>query len=136
MSNVRGHSREFDTCTRLDPSIPSLMISAFTTASVVVLGVSAALTLGAWYVVARSPDPPLFKLMLAAVAAIPFLGPVMWFFIASMPAKRLGSTPIFRGPIDPNPTHPQWLAWSHLALAVLAACIVIYVHALLFVAFL
>ena len=118
------------------PLDPNLMIPALTTASGAALSVSAALTLGAWYVVARSPDPPLFKLVLAAVAAIPFLGPVMWFFIATMPAKRLGSTPIFRGPVAPNPTRPQWLAWSHLVLAVLAAGMVVYVHALLFAALL
>jgi hypothetical protein len=90
---------------------------------------SVAATLFAWIHIWRSADPRPFKSILALVAAIPLLGPIMWFFIATMPSVRPGAPPPpFRGPIDPNPVQPVWLAASHKALAVVFGFAVIAAH--------
>ena len=100
-----------------------------TAAVSILLLASVAGTLFAWLQILRSPDPRPFKVVLASIAAVPLLGPVMWFFIATMPSVRPGAPPPpFRGPVDPNPVRPAWLAASHKALAVAFGIAALAVH--------
>ena len=52
----------------------------------VALALSGAASLLCWVRVARSTDPSWFKVLLAAIAAIPFFGPIFFVFINHPPS--------------------------------------------------
>ena len=100
-----------------------------TVATYLLSSASAAATLFAWFRIWHSPDPRPFKVLLACVAAVPVLGPIMWFFIATMPSVRPGAPPPpFRGPVAPNPARPGWLAGSHKVLVAAGGVGVLAAH--------
>ena len=74
--------------------------------------------------IAHSADPLFMKVMLLAIVAIPFFGPVLWLFL-DMPSRRPGVPSPFRGPIAPLPTKPKWLAISTRVLILLSGGIVV-----------
>ena len=90
---------------------------------------SASATAFAWWRIFVFADPTVFKLLLAVVAAVPVIGPILWLFIASMPTRRFSRlSSAWSGPVSPNPTHPKWLSSSHKALAYAAALVIIGIH--------
>ena len=90
---------------------------------------SASATAFAWWRIFVSADPTVFKFVLAAIAAVPVLGPLLWLFIASMPTRRFSRpSSAWAGPVSPSPTRPRWLASSHKAIAYAAALVIIGIH--------
>jgi hypothetical protein len=102
-----------------------------TALQVLLIALSFGGTLFAWRTIHESNDPLWAKVLLALLAAIPVLGPIMWLFTAAMPPRRAGHGRVFQGPIAQNATSPRWAARSYKVLAYLAAAFVLAVHALL-----